>query len=144
VAASDYSLTASEVIALSPCEIGRAGATITAGQVVVDDPSTGKLVLADANHATAAICGRVKGIAAHNASDGQPLAYVGNGGRIRIDSTTATGEQNETVYLSDTPGAMCSSDDAKMVGFSTVIGHVDTAGAILTVQIAEAAAAYGN
>lgn len=82
-------------------ENGIAGATITAGQSVYKDTTTGKFGLADADGASANIKDG-KGVALHGASLNQPLA-VQYDGDITIGATTVAG----TAYVvGTTPGAI--------------------------------------
>jgi hypothetical protein len=82
-------------------ENGVAGATITAGQVVYKDTTTGKFALADADGASANIKDG-KGIALNGASLNQPLS-VQTDGDITIGGTVVPG----TAYVvGTTPGAI--------------------------------------
>jgi len=116
-------ITAASVLAGSNAATvaGVAGATITAGQVVYKEASTGKYKLADANDATAEV--RVPaGIALHGASDGQPLKIL-TGGNITIGATVTAGT---AYYLSPlTAGGIgpladvTTGDDVVLVGIAT-------------------------
>ena len=119
---TDISITAASVAAGSgtATKHGTAGATVTQGQTVVLNAATGRWVLADSNHATAAL--RVPGgIALNAASDGQPLA-IATGGPVTIGGTLTAGV---AYYQSDTPGGICpvadvgSGERAELVGMAT-------------------------
>lgn len=101
---SDLSVTAASVLAAAGAGIerGTAGATITAGQVVYKEASTGKFKLTDTDHATAEVK-NAYGIALNGASNGQPLA-VCTGGDINVGATLTPGV---AVYASNGPGGMC-------------------------------------
>lgn len=87
-------------------EEGIAGATITAGKVVYKDDATKKYLLADCDHATAAVR-KPRGIALHGASDGQPLAIITEGG-LNAGATVEVG----TIYvLSRTAGGIAPAAD---------------------------------
>ena len=78
---ADISVTASAVVASVTALVehgGKAGATITAGQVLYKDSSDGKLKLADNDSGTAAVR-TVYGIALHASLDGQPLSVIKRG-----------------------------------------------------------------
>ncbi len=100
---ADLVITAANVISGSDAAIdhGRAGATITAGQVVYKESSSGKYKLADADGASVEIKTPV-GVALNGASDGQPLA-VQTSGDITIGGTLTAGS---VYYLSSTPGGI--------------------------------------
>lgn len=105
---TDISITAASVIPGSGATTRDtiAGATITAGKVVALDPATGKHVLCDTDHATAAL--RIaKGIALNGASDGQPMK-VQTGGPITIGGTMTAGV---AYYASNTAGGICPAAD---------------------------------
>lgn len=87
-------------------ENGRAGATITAGQVVYKEASSGKFKLTDTNSATAEVK-NAYGIALNGASDGQPLA-VQKSGNITIGATVTAGT---AYYASETPGGIQPAAD---------------------------------
>jgi hypothetical protein len=96
------------------------GATITAGKAIVKDPATNKYVLADNNHATAAL--RVHdGIALNGGGDGQP-GDMQVGGDINMGATLTPGV---SYWLSDTAGGVCpyadvgSGERAVLVGVAT-------------------------
>lgn len=96
---------------------GLAGATITAGQAVFRDGTTGKFLLSDADGANLK---QVTGLALHGAADGQPLA-VQTGGDIVPGATLVAGT---TYYLAPTPGDIgpladvASGDDPIIIGIA--------------------------
>src|SRR5262245_31736330 len=104
---ADLTITAANVLAGagSTIENGRAGAAITAGQVVYA-AANGTYQLADANGASAVIK-TARGIALHAAASGQPLAIL-RAGSITIGATMTAGT---AYYLSDTPGGICPVAD---------------------------------
>lgn len=83
---------------------GTAGASVTAGQVVYKDASTGTYKLADSNLAGATT---PAGIALHAAASGQPLA-VQTSGDITIGATLTAGT---AYYLSETAGGIQPAAD---------------------------------
>lgn len=128
---ADLTITAANVIAGAGADVkhGTSGATITAGQAVVRDPATGKMVLADSDHATAAL--RIPaGIALHAASDGQPLAWL-KSGPIAIGATLTAGV---AYYLSNTAGGICPVADVGAGERSVLIG-IATSTSVLNVDI---------
>lgn len=116
---ADLTITAANVIAGTGARVlyEIAGATVTAGQVVYDDPTTERASLADSNSATAAA--RVpKGIALNGAANGQPLA-VHTSGPVTIGATLVPG----TVYmLSETPGGIQPAADLAAGEYTSIIG----------------------
>jgi hypothetical protein len=105
---SDLSITAVNVIAGANAdkEFGKAGAVITAGQVVYKETATGKFKPADSNSATAE-AKTPYGVALNGAADGQPLA-VCRAGDITIGATLTAGSP---YYLSETPGGIQPAAD---------------------------------
>lgn len=105
---ADLTITAASVIAGGDAGIenGRAGATVTAGQVVYKEASSGKFKLTDTNSATAEVK-NAYGIALNGASDGQPLA-VQKSGKITLGSVLTAGT---AYYASETPGGIQSAAD---------------------------------
>jgi hypothetical protein len=119
---TDISITAANVVAGSNAKTrsGIAGATITAGQVVyLDQSSTGKWLLADADEDTAAERGgQTVGIALNSASDGQPIDVLIEG-QITIGATLTAGV---AYYLSDTPGGICPLADVTGGDYFVIVG----------------------
>lgn len=105
---TDISITAANVIPGAGAQTRDtiSGATIAAGKVVSVDTATGKYVLCDTDHATAAL--RIaKGIALNGASDGQPMK-VQTEGLITIGGTMTAGV---AYYASNTAGGICPVAD---------------------------------
>lgn len=118
---ADLTITAANVAAGAGATVkhGTAGATITAGKSLAQDPATSKYVLSDSNHATAWMR-KVRAISLNGASDGQPLAVVTKG-PVTIGATLTAGA---TYFASDTPGGICpdadvgSGEEVSMVGIA--------------------------
>ncbi len=107
---ADLSITAGSVVPGTAAKIWRAkaGATITAGQLIYPDSGDGyKAKLADANGATALIRTPV-GIAINGASSGQELAYVKEDVDLTIGATVSNGA---AYVLSATPGGIAPIAD---------------------------------
>lgn len=105
---ADISVTAASVIKSGGAAIehGIAGATITAGQIVYKEASTGKFKLADCDSATAEI--KVPyGMALHASLDGQPLTVL-TGGDVTLNAVLTAGTP---YYLSETPGGIRATPD---------------------------------
>lgn len=134
---ADLSITAASVLAGTGADVesGRAGAAITAGQIVYRDSATGNYLLADSNSATAA-ARRPRGIALHAAASGQPLA-VHKEGPITIGATMIAGV---AYYLSDTPGGLAPVADVGSGEYSSIIG-IATSTTVLDVKIHSSGAA---
>lgn len=116
---ADLTITAASVIADSDATIewGTFGETITAGQAVYRDSSTGKYMKADNNSATAEA--KVpRGIALNNGGNGQPGAIVTRG-NVTIGATITGGV---AYYLSDTAGGICPVADLGSGETSTILG----------------------
>ena len=128
---ADVTVTAASVLAGSNARIdhGRAGATITAGQVVYKENATGLYKLADSNSATAEVK-TPEGIALNGAANGQPLA-VHQGGDITIGGTLVAGT---AYYLSETPGGIQPAADLGAGELVSQLGIAKTT-AILSVNI---------
>ncbi len=134
---SDLSITAANVVPGTGAKYlrGTAGETITAGQPVYRHPTTRKFMKADADSATAAVREPV-GIAAHGASDGQPLA-VQTDGEINLGATLTVGE----IYcLSDVAGGIRPEADNGTGDYVVVLGVAKTT-AILKLGIVNAGSA---
>jgi hypothetical protein len=125
---ADVSITASAVLAAAGATTkqGTAGATVTAGQVVYQSPTTKKYLLADADSATASA--KVPaGIALNGASDGQPLMIL-TSGDLTVNAVLTAGT---AYYLSPNPGGVApladiaSGDNVVLLGLAkstTVLG----------------------
>lgn len=116
---TDISITAGNVVkgTNATVENGHAGETITAGQAVYRDASTGLYMKADNNGASATIR-TPRGIALNGASANQPLA-IQKSGDITIGATLTPGT---TYYLSDTPGGICPLADVGNAEYAVIIG----------------------
>lgn len=103
---TDLSITAAnvEVGGNARTETGRAGASITAGQVVFKNASD-EFVLADTDDTS---LDEVYGIALHASGDDQPLTVALPGSDITIGATLTAGT---TYYLSGTAGGICPAAD---------------------------------
>lgn len=105
---ADITVTAASVVkgANALTKHGTAGATITAGQTLYLDSTTGTLKLADAN--ASAATADVVGIALNGASSGQPVEYVYEDDDFTPGATVAAG----TIYvLSGTAGGIAPAAD---------------------------------
>jgi hypothetical protein len=121
---ADISITAANVLAGSNArkENGTAGETITAGQFVYRDSSTGKYMKADAD-ATTAAARTPRGVALNGASDGQPL-QIARSGDVTIGGTLTAGV---TYYLSNTPGGLCPVADVGTGEYFCTLGIAKSA-----------------
>lgn len=136
---ANLSITAANVLAGDNAvrESGTAGETITAGQVVYKDSTTGRYKLADNNSATAEA--RVaRGIALNGAANGQPLQIL-RSGDITIGATLDTNEG--AYYLSDTAGAICPVGDIGDGEYWCLIGLAKSS-TVLSVNIQSSGVAY--
>jgi hypothetical protein len=101
---ADLSITAASVIAQTGATVDRqmkAGETITAGQAVYRSSTTGKLMKADADSATAEARTAI-GIALNGASDNQPLA-IARAGDVAFGAILTA---NLPYFLSSTAGGI--------------------------------------
>jgi hypothetical protein len=121
---ADLSITAASVVAGSGARVahGTAGATITAGQAVYRDASTGKYLLADNDSATAGATEPV-GIALNGAASGQPLAVLTKG-PVTIGATLTAGTD---YWLSSTAGGICPRADLGAGDTAVLIGTASSA-----------------
>lgn len=105
---TDLVITAASVLPGGDAVIenGRAGAAITAGQVVYKEAATGKFKLTDTNSATAEVK-NAYGIALNGASDGQPLG-VQKSGNLTLNAVLTAGT---AYYASETPGGIQPAAD---------------------------------
>lgn len=119
---ADLSITAANCISGSGARIehGTAGETVTAGKLVyLDQTTTGKWLLADADAATAAARGQGKiGVALNGAALNQPLA-VQTEGPITIGATVVAGT---SYFLSPTPGGIAPLADILAGDYVTLVG----------------------
>jgi hypothetical protein len=128
---ADLVITAANVVvgAGAKTEHGTAGATVTAGQPVYEDATTGRFLLADNNSAT--VRARTpKGLALNGAANGQPLAIVTEG-PVTIGATLTAGV---AYYLSDTPGGIGPVADLASGEYPTIIG-IAASTSVLNVNI---------
>ncbi|MBA15565.1 MAG: hypothetical protein CMN73_04335 [Sphingomonas sp.] len=129
---ADLSITAANVVAGAGATVlhgGKAGATITAGQIVYLDASDRKYKLADADSETAAI--RLpSAVALNGASDGQPLSVLTEG-PVTIGAPLTPGT---AYYLSATPGGIAPVGDLTTGDYPTVIG-IATSASVLDIGI---------
>lgn len=128
---ADLTITAASVLpgAGARSEHGRAGATVTAGQVVYRD-TDGTYKLADCNGASATIR-TPRGIALNGASAGQDLE-VQTQGQITIGSTVTGGVE---YYLSGTPGGIRPVADNTTGDYPSTIG-IAVSSTVLLLNIA--------
>lgn len=128
---ADITVTAASVTAGSDSTTvsGTAGVTITAGQAVYLDSTTGKYALADSNSATAAQR-RAGGIALNGAALNQPIKVL-TSGDITIGATVTAGV---AYYLSDTPGGICPVADIGSGEYVNLIG-IATSATVIRVGI---------
>jgi len=134
---ADLTLTAANVLAGSNAttNLGTAGATITAGQVVYFDDTTKTYKLADTDSATAAVRSPV-GIALNGASAGQPL-MVQTGGDITLGAVLTAGT---AYYLSGNPGGICPVADVASGDYPVILGMAKST-SVLAIKIVEAGVA---
>lgn len=118
---TDLTITASAVKLISgPTEQMTAGASLTAAQAVVADATSGKAVLADNDHATAAVRG-IRGLTLHAALTDQPITIAKNGAVVDLGAILTAGVE---YYLSGTAGGICpradvtSGDDPVRIGMA--------------------------
>ncbi|RVI58532.1 hypothetical protein [Sinorhizobium meliloti] len=116
---ADIVITPASVIAGSNAAVthGTAGEAITAGQVVYQNASTKKWMLADNDSATAAVR-QASGIALNGASLDQPIA-VQKSGDITIGGTLVAGV---SYYLSATPGGIAPYADILAGDYVCLLG----------------------
>lgn len=134
---ADISITAASVLAGTGAAVreGTFGATITAGKVVALDATTGKMILADNNSATAAVR-QADGIALNGGSDGQP-GHMQTSGPITVGGTLTPGV---AYYLSDTPGGICPVADVGSGEYAVLLGIATSASVLeLDIQISPVA-----
>lgn len=98
-------------------DIGTAGETITAGQVLYLAAATGRWMKADTNAGTAE-ARTPKAIALNGASAGQPVS-LHKGGDITIGATMTAGV---AYYLGGTAGAIVPVGDLTTGDYPTIIG----------------------
>ncbi len=128
---TDLSITAANVASGSNATTrsGRAGATVTAGQLVYLDTASGTFKLSDAD-ATGAK--QVTGIALNGAASGQPLT-VQTGGDITIGATLTPGA---SYWLSGTPGGVAPEADLGS-GEQVILVGLAKSASVLTLRITD-------
>lgn len=117
---ADLTITASEVAGSGQglFRTGTAFEAISAGKAVyLDAANGGKVRLADADALNSS---RVVGIALNNASAGQPVEYLVNGGTITV--TTSTFASGVPYYVSTTAGGLAPYADLGSGDFVTLVG----------------------
>ncbi len=134
---ADLTLTAANVLAGSNAttNLGTAGATITAGQVVYFDDTTKTYKLADTDSATAAVRSPI-GLALNGASSGQPL-MVQTGGDITLGAVLTAGT---AYYLSGNAGGICPVADVASGDYPVILGMAKST-SVLAIKIVEAGVA---
>jgi hypothetical protein len=134
---ADLTITAANVLSGSGARIvhGKAGAAVTAGQTVYQDPADQRFKLADCDNASAAVRA-LSGIALNGAANGQPLA-VQFDGEIALGAVLTAGA---TYYLSPNPGGIAPLADLGSGDFPTVIGLAEST-SVLRLGITAAGAA---
>ena len=135
--AADLTITATSVVpgTNAKTETGIAAVSVTAGQVVYREASTGKYKLADADSGTAEVRSP-RGIALHAASASQPLTIVTEG-NVTIGATVTVGSG---YYLSATAGGIAPVADMTTGKYPSILGFATTSG-ILKLKIVEAGVA---
>ena len=128
---ADITITAASVLAGdgSTTVTGTAGATITAGQAVYKDSTTGKYLTADSDSATAA-AKRAAGIALNGAALNQPIKVL-TAGAVTIGGTMTAGA---TYFLSNTAGGICPDADVG-AGENVCLIGVAASATVLNVDI---------
>ena len=134
---ADLTLTAANVLAGSNAttNLGTAGATITAGQVVYFDDTTKTYKLADTDSATASVRSPV-GIALNGASSGQPLMVL-TAGDITLGAVLTGGV---AYYLSGNAGGICPVADVASGDYPVILGMAKST-SVLAIKIVEAGVA---
>jgi hypothetical protein len=128
---TDLTITAANVKAAANATTrsGQAGASITAGQLVYLDGTTGTYNLSDADLTGAK---QVTGVALNGASSGQPLT-VQTGGDISIGATLTPGA---TYYLSGTAGGIAPLADLS-TGEEVVLVGIAKSTSVLALKITD-------
>lgn len=128
---ADLTITATSVVAGTNARktAGVAGVTITAGQAVYLDSTSGKWALADTDSATAAVR-QAHGIALNGAALNQPISVITEGD-VTIGATIEAGT---VYYLSGTAGGICPVADVAAGDYPLVIGQGKST-TVLTVNI---------
>ena len=124
---ADLSVVAADVLSVSgrTAVRGPAGATITAGQLVYLNSTSGKYVLAQGDDAAT---DEVVGIAAHGASNGQPVEVI-TGGVVDLGVTLTVGE----IYVlsAAAAGGIAPKGDLSAGEYVSIVGVGQTADNLL-------------
>lgn len=115
---ADLSITAANVSASSTGSTtvqGTAGETITAGQVVYLQASSGKYMLADVDDSEKY---KAAGIALNGASDTQPIDVCTASSDLDIGATLTVG----TIYVLSADGAISPSADLTTGDYTVIVG----------------------
>lgn len=124
---SDVSITAANVVPASDAQIGTgiAGATITAGQSIQLEASSGTWKLASA--ATTAILAGSGGVAVavSGASAGQPVSYIQSGTTAIGGTVVKTGIY---VVSPTNPGGIAPIADLGSGNYLSILGYATTTG----------------
>lgn len=134
---ADLTITAASVVkgAGAVTKDHTASATITAGQVVARDSSTGLVAPADNNSATAYLR-TAYGVALNGGAVNQPIE-VCTRGPVTIGATMTAGV---AYYLSDTPGGICPVADMTSGEYPTILG-IATSTTVLNLNLQSAGVA---
>jgi hypothetical protein len=116
---ADLTITATSVVAgADSIQVhGILGETVTAGQVLYQDTTTGKWFKAD-NNAGTELVRKAQGIALNGGAVNQPVT-VHKRGAITIGATLTAGT---AYYLSDTPGGICPLADLLSGEYVVLLG----------------------
>lgn len=131
---ADISVTAASVLAGATAVVehgAKAGATLTAGQVVYKAASDGKLKLADNDNATSEIRSAY-GITLNGAADGQPVSVLKKG-PLTLNAVLTAGT---TYVLSATAGGIAPQADVAS-GDDVIILGVAKSTTVLEVNIVD-------
>lgn len=122
---ADLTITAANVIPSSGARRSEyfidTGVTVTAGQAVYVDTTSGKLKLADADAAASALA---LGIAELGGSPGQKIPVVYEDDAFTAGATLVVGE---TYVVSTTAGGIAPLSDLAAGDFTTILGIATTA-----------------
>lgn len=121
---ADITVTAASVVpgTGSTLKTATAGEAIAAGQSVVINPDTKKLMLADNDNATSYVRGAA-GVSANSAALNQPCSFVTDGPM----TPGATLVKGTTYCVSGTPGGICPQADVVSTDELVVIGYASSA-----------------
>lgn len=120
---ADITITASDVLVADSVRVAavEAGVAVTAGQVLVYDPTDDDYILA--SNSTLALSGNAGAasivMAVGAAGAGQRVAVVGGGNTITVGSVLSKGR----VYVLSANGLISPESDATTGDFVTIIGY---------------------